>query len=50
MAVTFTATVPIQLKLQPGPSCSQLTMSLVNFSLKFQSLISQMRQYFLLKN
>ena len=34
----------------PGPGCSKLTMSLVNVSLKFQMLISQTRQYFLLKN
>ena len=33
----------------PGPGCSKLTMSLVNVSLKFQTLISQIRQYFLLK-
>ena len=31
------------------PGCSKLTMSLVNISLKFQSLISTIRQYFLLK-
>ena len=32
-----------------GPSCSKLTTSLVNVSLKFQTLISQIHQYFLLK-
>ena len=32
-----------------GPGCSKLTMSLVNVSLKFQSLISEICQYFLLK-
>ena len=32
-----------------GPSCSKLTTSLVNVSLKFQTLISQIRRYFLLK-
>ena len=32
-----------------GPGCSKLTMSLVNVSLKFQTLISNIRQYFLLK-
>ena len=32
-----------------GPGCSKLTTSLVNVSLKFQTLISQIRQYFLLK-
>ena len=34
---------------QSGPGCSKLTTSLVNTSLKFQTLISQIRQYFLLK-
>ena len=32
-----------------GPSCSKLTTSLVNISLKFQTLISEVCQYFLLK-
>ena len=32
-----------------GPGCSKLTMSLVNVSLKFQTLISEISQYFLLK-
>ena len=32
-----------------GPGCSKLTTSLVNETLKFQMLISQIRQYFLLK-
>ena len=32
-----------------GPCCSKLMMSLVNVSLKFQTLISQICQYFLLK-
>ena len=32
-----------------GPGCSKLTMSLVNISLKFQTLISNLCQYFLLK-
>ena len=31
------------------PGCSKLTMSLVNVSLKFQTLISQIHQFFLLK-
>ena len=35
--------------MQTGPGCSKLTMSLVNVSLKFQMLISQICQYFLLK-
>ena len=30
-----------------GPGCSKLTTSLVNVSLKFQTLISQICQYFL---
>ena len=34
---------------RPGPSCSKLTTSLVNVSLKFQTFISQIYQYFLLK-
>ena len=33
----------------PGPGCSKLTTSLVNVSLKFQTLISEIWQYFLLK-
>ena len=32
-----------------GPSCSKLTMSLVNDSLKFQMAILQIHCYFLLK-
>ena len=32
-----------------GPGCSKLTTSLVNDSLKFQTLISQICQYFLLQ-
>ena len=36
-------------KKKPGPGCSKLTTSLVNQTLKFQTLISQMCQYFLLK-
>ena len=38
-----------QANKRTGPSCSKLTMSLVNVSLKFQTLISQICQYFLLK-
>ena len=33
----------------PGSGCSKLTISLVNISLKFQMLISDLCQYFLLK-
>ena len=36
--------------LIPGPSCSKLTMSLVNVSLKFKTLILQIHCYFWLKN
>ena len=32
-----------------GPGCSKLTMTLVNVSLNFQKLISQICQYFWLK-
>ena len=34
---------------RPGPGCSKLMMSLVNISLKFQMLISDICHYFLLK-
>ena len=34
---------------QSGPGSSKLTTSLVNVSLKFQTLISQICQYLLLK-
>ena len=30
----------------PGPSCSKLTISLVNVSLKFQTLIAEILQNF----
>ena len=32
-----------------GPGCSKLTMSLVNVSLKFQMLLSEIHKYFLFK-
>ena len=35
--------------VKSGPGCSKLTTSLVNETLKFQMLISQICQYFLLK-
>ena len=38
-----------KLKALSWPSCSKLTTSLVNETLKFQTLISQICQYFLLK-
>ena len=34
---------------RPGPGCSKLTTSLVNVSLNFQKLISQMCPYFFVK-
>ena len=33
----------------PGPGCSKLTTSMGNVLLKFQTLISEIRRYFLLK-
>ena len=36
-------------KWSPGPGCLKLMTSLVNDSLKFQTLIAQICQYFLLK-
>ena len=36
-------------ELSSGPGCSKLITSLVNVSLKFQTLISQICQYLLLK-
>ena len=36
-------------KTKPGPGCSKLMTLLVNVSLNFQKLISQICQYFLLK-
>ena len=42
--------LPVHVKYyRAGPGCSKLTTSLVNISLKFQTVISQKRQYFLLK-
>ena len=38
-----------RLESSSGPSCSKLTTSLVNVSLKFQTLLSNIRHYFLLK-
>ena len=42
-------TEPVQLDQWPGLGCSKLTTSSVNVLLKFQTLISEIRQYFLLK-
>ena len=36
-------------KICSGPGCSKLTTSLVNVSLKFQTRISEIRHYFLVK-
>ena len=48
--VLLKATVYISMKTRKsGPSCSKLTTSLVNVSLKFQTLISQICQHFLSK-
>ena len=48
--VAFPDSVPITLwSLRPGPGCSKLMTSLVNVSLKFQTSISDLSQYFLLK-
>ena len=44
----FSAKILMPLILS-GPGCSKLTTSLVNVSLKFQTLISEIFQYFLLK-
>ena len=41
--------MPSTIKKRPGPGCSKLTTSLVNVSLKFQTLISEICHYFLLK-
>ena len=38
------------LKKRSGPSCSKLMTSLVNISLKFHTSVSEICQYFLLKN
>ena len=43
------STVSVLKLNRSGPGCSKLRTSLVNVSLKFQRLISQIRQYFLLK-
>ena len=40
--------VQFSMHQRPGPGCSKLTTSLVNASLNFQKLISQICQYFLI--
>ena len=51
MFTKFSMTFPTEILSTEtsGPGCSKLTMSLVNVSLKFQTLISNTCQYFLLK-
>ena len=44
----FTVTDEVS-KANIRPGCSKLTASLVNVSLKFQTLVSQISQYFWLK-
>ena len=41
--------VDVMIWTSSGPGCSKLMTSLVNVSLKFQTLISEICQYFLLK-
>ena len=43
---TVRACLRCWVKARSGPGCSKLTTSLVNVSLKFQMLISQIHQYF----
>ena len=45
----FRAIFKVQALYTPGLGCSKLTMSLVNISLEFQTLISQLCQNFLSK-
>ena len=42
--------VQFSMHQRPGPGCSKLTTSLVNVSLNFQKLISQICQFFVEKN
>ena len=51
LSVSLSVTVCLKLPpaLQSGPSCSKLTMSLVNASLKFKMAILQIHCLFLLK-
>ena len=42
-------TIKVSTLIDPGPGSSKLMTSLVNVSLKFQTLIIEIRQYFLLK-
>ena len=49
LADCFEADLARNYMVTSGPGCSKLTTSLVNVSLKFQSFISNICQYFLLK-
>ena len=40
----------LSLLIRTGPGCSKRTASLVNFSLRFQMSIPEIRQYFCWKN
>ena len=42
----FLNSLPDIIQASPGPGCSKLTTSLVNILLKFQTLVSQICQYF----
>ena len=50
MWLTMRHLIGINAVWHPGPSCSKLTMSLVNDSLKFTSSDTQIYSKFLLKN
>ena len=47
--MAFLNAIGLRRTKSPGPGCSKLTTSLVNVSLKFQMLISEICHYFLLK-
>ena len=47
--IFFSVTSLFKKIYRPGPDCSKLKTSLVNISLKFHMLISEICQYFLLK-
>ena len=50
MLVFTSQEIPGILVQQSGLGCSKIMTSLVNVSLKFQTLIAEILQYFLLKN
>ena len=47
--IKFRVSFAVEYIKRPGPSCSKLMKSLVNVSLKFQKLTSEICLYFLLK-